>query len=661
MLPDLPSVVAPEIVSYLDAEYGHIEPLRERIMAILRASVAYRRSEPIKSYNFSLYTLALLEQCDDKATIAHVYYALFTYKSDLKGEHDPILLERAYELFEAVNDEPMLMKLRHAKAYMHAIQGRLDTALELCEQNKEYILRTGRYGDLHVVVMRINSILEKKGHFSRIITESRELLQILEMHGLKDEDGTGNACIAMAYRTLGEYERALEYFLKGVESRPGRYINRATALRNVGDIYMHLSQPDKALEYLEQAKDIAEELGHIAYYAGLLQDIGRVYANTNRHDAALQYYQKSLLYNATSDDKRLMPTLLFDVGRLYVQMEMYSDACDYLNRALLSAREQGHKQTEYTVLEFLGGVYQTTGEYAIALEYFRQYMELKEKVLNEVKAQALAEMQIKLEVEYTKRERRLLHDKNTELQAALQEVRDLNEQLVRLDKEKNEVLGIVAHDLKSPLAGIRMVASSLKEYYRRMPADAVEQQLESIVETTDRMLDISSSLLSAQQISNEKQGGIAARVDVGALVRRIAEGYSHMANKKNIALNIDAEESVYTWTVEEYVRQVVDNLLSNALKFTQPGQSVGVRVVRNKRTMTVEVWDRGVGMKPADRRKMYRKYSRLSARPTGGESSTGLGLWIVHRAAEQLGAKLKCRSTEGVGTVFTLELPKESA
>jgi signal transduction histidine kinase len=103
--------------------------------------------------------------------------------------------------------------------------------------------------------------------------------------------------------------------------------------------------------------------------------------------------------------------------------------------------------------------------------------------------------------------------------------------------------------------------------------------------------------------------------------------------------------------------QVFDNLISNALKFSPPQTTVQVHTLPEKDFILVNVRDEGPGINAEDQKKMFRKFCRLTARPTGGETSNGLGLSIVKRLVDAMGGTIQCQSTLGVGTNFMVRLP----
>ena len=111
---------------------------------------------------------------------------------------------------------------------------------------------------------------------------------------------------------------------------------------------------------------------------------------------------------------------------------------------------------------------------------------------------------------------------------------------------------------------------------------------------------------------------------------------------------------------KSYVTRVIDNLLSNALKFSDPGLSIFVTLRDLGNRIEIAVRDQGIGISSDDQAKLFQKYQRLSARPTAGESSTGLGLYIVKTIVDEMQGELQCESEEGKGTCFTVRLKKIS-
>jgi signal transduction histidine kinase len=233
--------------------------------------------------------------------------------------------------------------------------------------------------------------------------------------------------------------------------------------------------------------------------------------------------------------------------------------------------------------------------------------------------------------------------KNTELAVALSQLEELNH-------EKSELLGIVAHDLKNPMNSIRLVAEMMLSQ-RDLPENERDHYMQMIFDTSDKALHLISNLLSVEAI---ERGTVLLHTEpssVAALFQEVVAEYQTQAQEKRITVHQLSTDDAYVQADVQSLRQVLDNLLSNAIKYSPHGcnvwletQTHQVNIQQFARTAdtTIEwtriiVRDEGPGFTEDDKTRLFGKFVRLSAQPTGGESSTGLGLSIVKRFVEAMG------------------------
>ncbi len=242
------------------------------------------------------------------------------------------------------------------------------------------------------------------------------------------------------------------------------------------------------------------------------------------------------------------------------------------------------------------------------------------------------------------------------MEAALAELSAANDRLQRLNAEKNEFLGIAAHDLKNPLGSIMLGAQLITE---RGMLDVGETRVEAeaILRASRSMLEIITNLLDINAIEEGRFPVTLEPCDLGALTGEVVAGYWPRAERKQIVLRHEAVSLLAT-ADRRATLQVLDNIVSNAVKYSPPGLSVHIRVVEREGAALVEVEDEGPGLSVEDQAKLFGKFQRLTARPTGNESSNGLGLSIVKRMTEAMGGTVTCRSTLGSGATFIVSLPR---
>ncbi len=246
----------------------------------------------------------------------------------------------------------------------------------------------------------------------------------------------------------------------------------------------------------------------------------------------------------------------------------------------------------------------------------------------------------------------------SKMQAARAELLAANERLVHLNNEKNEFLGMAAHDLKNPLT-IIVTATEMASI-----CDNPEQSgkyLNNISLAATRMRNLITDLLDVNAI---EQGMFVSNLepcDMRKLVERSVSHQEQDAARKAIEIRVGVSEGLWAKADPAATMQILDNLISNALKFSPPNSTIHVHTLPEQNHILVSVRDEGPGISEADQKKLFQKFTRLTARPTGGESSTGLGLAIVKRLADAMGGSIQCHSAPGAGATFTLRLPICSA
>jgi signal transduction histidine kinase len=250
-----------------------------------------------------------------------------------------------------------------------------------------------------------------------------------------------------------------------------------------------------------------------------------------------------------------------------------------------------------------------------------------------------------------------LATRNSELADALARLEAAHKQLKELSDEKDEFLGIAAHDLKNPLQAIREFANMCLED-SEMPAEMRQSMLTTIVRTSNRMFEIIKNLLDINALESGALSTTPVSFGISAIVGFVVQDYRSRAEAKNITLEFADTNEAKVFADESMTIQVIENLLSNAVKYSPHGKRVFVRVVSPSPTTTrIEIQDEGPGISQEDQAKLFGKFVRLSARPTGDEHSTGLGLSIVKKMAEVMNGKVWCESELGKGATFIVELP----
>jgi signal transduction histidine kinase len=235
---------------------------------------------------------------------------------------------------------------------------------------------------------------------------------------------------------------------------------------------------------------------------------------------------------------------------------------------------------------------------------------------------------------------------------------ELNAKLTALNKDKDRYLGIAAHDLRNPLSAMRGLAEVMLE--APLEPDQQREFLETIHRTSDEMLGLVNDLLDVAVIESGKLDLRRSELDVGMLVRQRVRQLAPYARSKTIEVQVDAVDGLRASIDRARFSQVVDNLVSNAIKFSPSGTRVDV-TLRSDGGLTLGVQDQGPGIPEQDRNLMFRSFQKLSARPTAGEKSTGLGLAIVKKIVDAHGGQIDVADAPGGGARFTVTVPSTIA
>ena len=277
---------------------------------------------------------------------------------------------------------------------------------------------------------------------------------------------------------------------------------------------------------------------------------------------------------------------------------------------------------------------------------------------------------LKNENEELNREIKFLEEKNRRLSLKINQMKKVishledqkaqleisENKLKELRVQKDETLAIVAHDIKNPASAIRSFVDLLESY--DLSAQEQNDVFSGLVETSSRLLKLAdefSSVIAEEytpfQLKMEKKN-IKVPIEKIVSVNRVK------ASEKNIELRLyQPEQDIEIEFDEEKIKEVIDNLIGNAIKFCPENTKVEVFTKYNQNYVTVEITDNGFGLTEDEISIAFEKGSKLSTKPTGNESSSGLGLWIAKKIVTEHDGKVWVKSKKGFGSTFAFKLP----
>ncbi|MBX3042282.1 MAG: hypothetical protein KIT33_08915 [Candidatus Kapabacteria bacterium] len=227
-----------------------------------------------------------------------------------------------------------------------------------------------------------------------------------------------------------------------------------------------------------------------------------------------------------------------------------------------------------------------------------------------------------------------------------------------LNKEKNEILAIAAHDLKNPIFSIQLLGKTIRDD-TSLTKEELYEFSNDIVASCDRIIDIIKQLLDLNSIESGKINIDIKKQSIHESVIHFIELYKHKADNKDIKIILEKHSDGICVTDLVSFNNIFDNFLSNAIKYSPFGKEVYVRLEDSVNNLIVSVKDQGPGIPEAEQNKLFKRFAKISNKPTGGENSTGLGLSIVKKFSELINADIKfSNNIEEAGATFSVILPK---
>ena len=280
--------------------------------------------------------------------------------------------------------------------------------------------------------------------------------------------------------------------------------------------------------------------------------------------------------------------------------------------------------------------------------------------LNEIEAAKTAKQVAETRSKEDRRRLNIVEEQARQLAELNEKISKQYLELEMLNREKDELMGIVAHDLKTPLAGIKLTVDTLLQMDDHISPEKRSKKLGIVSTAVMRITDIINRILTKDALDSGNINPILIDLNITPVLHEIIEQFKNLAEKKGITLEMGrgCDENFIANTDREFFQQILANLISNAIKYSPHHTTVRFSVMHADNFVLISVTDQGLGLSEEDKNKLFGKYQRLSSKPTGDEDSTGLGLYIVQRLASAVGGSVTAESPgKGLGSTFTVILP----
>ena len=246
----------------------------------------------------------------------------------------------------------------------------------------------------------------------------------------------------------------------------------------------------------------------------------------------------------------------------------------------------------------------------------------------------------------------------TEKKKLEETLKKTSEALFQANQDKTRFIGMASHDLQNPITAISMSVELMQKTGTNL-TPMQKKLLTNMQASAERMHYLVTDILNLNRIERGVVSDDFREINLKTYIWDSVNRFHIFANRKNITIRqeIDEKEDWRFITEPNYLIQILENLLSNAIKYAHKGQTVTISLEKNKDGIKMIVADEGQGFKPEEMSLLYRRFQQLSARPTAGEASTGLGLSVVKEYVEILRGHILCESEWEKGATFTVTLP----
>lgn len=244
---------------------------------------------------------------------------------------------------------------------------------------------------------------------------------------------------------------------------------------------------------------------------------------------------------------------------------------------------------------------------------------------------------------------------------AIQVFRDITLEQ-EIDRMKSEFISLASHQLRTPLSAIKTYSHMLFDGYMGELNEAQKKSLATIINASDRMNELIGTLLNITRMESGTIAITLKQLHVSTLAQEVVSELSLMAVHKSIALNLryTRRTGLSIRTDSLIVKEILTNLVANAIKYTPEGGKVGIVIHPRSRDILIEVADTGWGIPKYSQDQIFSKFFRASNIVKRETSGTGLGLYLVKGLLDALGGDIWFKSEEGKGTVFSFTLPRRS-
>ncbi len=502
--------------------------------------------------------------------------------------------------------------------------------------------------------------------------------------------------MGLIYTMQEKYSEAINYHNRSIEICKNKHDSLLWArnLHNIGITWEMKGEYDSALIYAENCIDLLYKIKKPIEALKVLNLKGVIYLNKGYYSEAILIYQ-NILSIKDYDNKWEICYALSGMAKAYLSLEEFETARDYGIQSYEIAHEINAKWDLQNITGILSKVYAGLGDWQLAYKYQQLFKDYSDRIFNEEKDKQMAYLQMKRVESENERlaneneaKQAYIENKNlqiwffsfgvvllmalifllirynflkTQLNKKLREknkeIDKKNNELTNLNAAKDTILRIIAHDLRSSIGIMISFTDLIKKNYKEYDSEMIYDIINKLHKSSREGFELLENLLEWAQSETGGMSSNPEKVFIKEIIGDIIDSLMSPFVDKKILIDTTAVMNIEGYVNKNMFSAIMRNLISNSLKFTNPGGRITVSASKEGENIRISVIDTGIGIKKENISKLFHFENHFTTRGTHNEKGTGLGLIICNDFIKKMGGRIFVDSEEGKGTTVSFTIP----
>ena len=526
--------------------------------------------------------------------------------------------------------------------------------------------------------------------------------------------GTGRISVALGNMYYGwkNFDKAIEYYKKayGIAEQINSKSGMGVALSNIGAAYTDMENYQSAIKYLKMSLPVLSEVNEEDVLANSYLSLVKCYVDAGIFDTAKFYIDKGLQILKKQKNKESLAVAYNTYGQLYSKWGDFNKSIGYTLKSLSIAKSVGFKPMIKICYKQLAINYEKANQLKPSIRFWVKYDSIKDSLDSQQTLKNMAGFEAKYKNEKQKKEiallekdneikeldikkkrwqrnttlaglviivifvfalynrfrlnkntTKLLSEKNDQISKQNNSLEELNKKQQELIATKDKFFSIIAHDLKSPFTLIQGISDLFYNDFGNLTGEEKKKFIQSISQSANNTFKLLENLL---EWSYSQSGNLKIepeKFNVDKVIDGTIQILKPQAERKQITIEFKAGLDTKVFADINMARTIIRNLISNAIKFSNPGGEIVVTVRAKRAFAEIVVTDQGVGIDKTDLDKLFRIDNKVQTKGTANEKGTGLGLILCHEFVTKNGGVISVESERGKGSRFSFSLPVPKA